>query len=86
MASPLQELFTERFRPKDLGQLIAPERIKNELNKGLIQNILLYGSAGTGKCVDESTHITLKNKITGEELFISIKDFMDMREWVNLLD
>jgi DNA polymerase III delta prime subunit len=43
------ELFTEKFRPQSLGQLIAPERIKNELGKGLVQNILLYGSAGTGK-------------------------------------
>ena len=45
----INQLFTERFRPKDLGQLIAPSRIKNELDKGLIQNLLLYGSAGTGK-------------------------------------
>jgi len=45
----IKELFTEKFRPKDLNQLIAPSRIKNELNKGLIQNLLLYGSAGTGK-------------------------------------
>jgi len=47
--SVVNELFTEKFRPKDLGQLIAPDRIKNELNKGLVQNLLLYGSAGTGK-------------------------------------
>jgi len=45
----VNQLFTEKFRPKDLGQLIAPPRIKNELNKGLVQNLLLYGSAGTGK-------------------------------------
>lgn len=43
------ELFTEKFRPKDLSQLIAPARIKDELQRGLIQNLLLYGSAGTGK-------------------------------------
>ena len=45
----VKELFTEKFRPKSLGQLIAPPRIKNELDKGLVQNLLLYGSAGTGK-------------------------------------
>ena len=49
MSSAISELFTEKFRPKDLGLLIAPDRIKNELNKGLIQNLLLYGSSGTGK-------------------------------------
>jgi replication factor C small subunit len=47
--SVTKDLFTEKFRPKDLGQLIAPSRIKDELNKGLVQNLLLYGSAGTGK-------------------------------------
>jgi len=45
----VKQLFTEKFRPKNLEQLIAPPRIKDELNKGLIQNLLLYGSAGTGK-------------------------------------
>jgi len=47
--SAIQELFTEKFRPKNLNQLIVPPRIKSELDKGLIQNLLLYGSAGTGK-------------------------------------
>lgn len=45
----IQELFTEKFRPKSLNQLIVPPRIKDQLNKGLIQNLLLHGSAGTGK-------------------------------------
>lgn len=45
----VSELFTEKFRPKNLTQLIAPARIKTELSQGLVQNILLYGSAGTGK-------------------------------------
>ena len=47
--STVKQLFTEKFRPQNLGQLIAPPRIKEELNKGLIQNLLLYGSPGTGK-------------------------------------
>jgi len=45
----ITQLFTEKFRPKELKTLIAPNRIKEELSKGLIQNILLHGSAGTGK-------------------------------------
>jgi len=49
MSSTIQELFTEKFRPKDFASLIAPDRIKKELSKGLIQNTLLYGSPGTGK-------------------------------------
>jgi replication factor C small subunit len=47
--SVITDLFTEKFRPKDLATLIAPPRIKSELAHGLIQNVLLYGSAGTGK-------------------------------------
>jgi len=49
MSSVITQLFTERFRPKELASLIAPPRIKNELSKGLIQNLLLTGTAGTGK-------------------------------------
>lgn len=49
MSNTIQELFTEKFRPKELSSLIAPERIKRELSRGLVQNLLLYGSAGTGK-------------------------------------
>ena len=45
----INELFTEKFRPKNLNQLIAPSRIKDELKNGITQNLLLYGSAGTGK-------------------------------------
>ena len=47
--SVVNQLFTEKFRPKDLGQLIAPPRIKDELQRGLVQNLLLYGTQGTGK-------------------------------------
>jgi len=47
--SVIAELFTEKFRPKELASLIVPERIKKELSRGLVQNLLLYGSPGTGK-------------------------------------
>lgn len=47
--SQVQKLFTEVFRPKKLEMLIAPSRIKDLLNKGLHQNLLLEGPAGTGK-------------------------------------
>lgn len=49
MSNTVKELFTEKFRPKKLSQLIAPPRIKNELSKGLIQNLLLHSGPGTGK-------------------------------------
>ena len=78
--SIVAELFTEKFRPKDFASLIAPERIKRELSRGLVQNLLLYGSAGTGKCVDENTVVTIRNKTTGVVTDISFKDL------INLLD
>lgn len=43
------KLFTEMFRPTKLDGLVLPARIYNELSKGLIQNIMLYGPAGSGK-------------------------------------
>lgn len=49
MSEVIKQLFTEKFRPSNLAQLIAPPRIKDELRNGLTQNILLYGSPGTGK-------------------------------------
>ncbi|MGL5692056.1 MAG: AAA family ATPase [Bacteroidales bacterium] len=47
--SKLDLLYTELFRPTSLNMLIAPDRIKSVLSKGLIQNLLLEGPAGTGK-------------------------------------
>jgi len=43
------KLFTERFRPGNLDDLILPDRIRNEIGNGLKQNYLLHGEAGTGK-------------------------------------
>lgn len=43
------ELFTEKFRPKDLSTIILLPRIREEVNKGLIQNLLFFGISGTGK-------------------------------------
>lgn len=43
------KLFTEVFRPKTLEQAVIVPRIREELSKGLVDNILLYGSPGAGK-------------------------------------
>jgi len=47
--SGVNELFTEKFRPKNLNQLIVVPRIKEELSKGLVHNLLLVSTPGTGK-------------------------------------
>jgi len=47
--SVVNELFTEKFRPKTLGQLIVTKRIQEELALGIHDHLLLYGSPGNGK-------------------------------------
>ncbi len=42
-------LLTEKYRPKTLEDLITPGRVKEKLNKGVYQHLLLHGSPGTGK-------------------------------------
>ena len=69
--NPKQQLFTELFRPKTLSQAVIVPRIRQEFEKGLVDNILLYGHAGAGKClgydekidiyVDEDTYNILFN-------------------------
>jgi replication factor C small subunit len=45
----INTLFTEKYRPKNLDELILPDGIMNKFKDGLTQNILLAGSPGTGK-------------------------------------
>jgi len=46
----VQELFTEKFRPKTLDHMILPKRIMDFVKGGeLHQNILFYGPPGLGK-------------------------------------
>lgn len=47
--NPKPALFTEAFRPNKLEQAILIPRIREELSRGLTDNILLYGSPGAGK-------------------------------------
>ena len=44
-----QTLFTEKYRPSNLDELILPSRIKSKFEKGVYQHMLLTGSPGTGK-------------------------------------
>lgn len=46
----VQELFTEKFRPRKLEHMILPDRIRSIIQSGeLHQNILMYGAPGIGK-------------------------------------
>jgi DNA polymerase III delta prime subunit len=69
MSNVVTQLFTEKFRPHDLSSLIAPERIKSELSRGLVQNLLLFGSPGTGKT--STLFILAKNHVN---LYINARE------------
>lgn len=45
----LNQLFTEKYRPKNLDHLILPDRVMNKFKDGIQQNMLFAGSPGTGK-------------------------------------
>ena len=45
----INQLFTEKYRPKNLEELILPERVMSKFKDGLVQNMLFAGSPGTGK-------------------------------------
>jgi len=45
----IQELLTEKLRPKELKHMILPQRINNIFLNGLGHNVLLSGSPGCGK-------------------------------------
>ena len=42
----IHTLFTEKYRPKNLDELILPETVMNKFKDGLTQNMLLTGSPG----------------------------------------
>jgi len=45
----INQLFTEKYRPKNLEELILPDAVMNKFKDGLVQNMLFAGSPGTGK-------------------------------------
>lgn len=42
-------IWTEKYRPKSLDELILPARILDKLRSGPYQNFLFYGAPGAGK-------------------------------------
>lgn len=45
----IQELLTEKLRPKKIEHMILPKRIRTVFSQGIQQNVLLAGSPGSGK-------------------------------------
>ena len=42
-------LWEEKYRTQNLKELIVPQRIRTIFEKGVVQSMLLYGTAGIGK-------------------------------------
>lgn len=60
MENPKQQLFTELFRPKTLDQAVLLPRVRQELEKGLVDNIMLFShTPGTGKCLGYDEEIDI---------------------------
>jgi len=64
----INQLFTEKYRPKNLDDLILPARVMNKFKDGLVQNMLFAGSPGTGKT---STAKALVNQFELPYLYIN---------------
>jgi DNA polymerase III delta prime subunit len=47
--NPQKLLWTERYRPTSLDELIVPQRVHEKLSKGVYQNMLFHGGPGSGK-------------------------------------
>tara|TARA_R110000796_G_scaffold138577_9_gene254678 strand:- start:2559 stop:3515 length:957 start_codon:yes stop_codon:yes gene_type:complete len=45
----INQLFTEKYRPKNLDDLILPDHVMQKFTSGVHQNMLFAGSPGTGK-------------------------------------
>jgi DNA polymerase III delta prime subunit len=65
----IQELLTEKLRPKEIKHMILPARIKNSFLEGLQQNVLLAGSPGCGKT--SMAKVLMRNH---PYLFINVSD------------
>ena len=85
----IDQLYTERYRPGTLDDLIVPSRIKSELSKGATLNFLFHGPAGVGKTsaakilsqghevkyIDVSTESSVDIVRTTIETFCSLTSF-----------
>ena len=47
--NPKKLLWTERYRPSSIDELIVPQRIYDKLNKGLYQNFLFQVESNSFK-------------------------------------
>jgi len=63
--------WNERYRPQNLDDYVGNEAliqsVKIWIESGEIPNLLLYGKAGTGKCLDYSEYIDIEMEVSDDE-------------------
>lgn len=64
-------LWTERYRPSKLEDYVGNEHLKSKvagyLESGDIPHLLLYGKAGTGKCLDYTEEVEIEMELSEDE-------------------
>ena len=69
------DLFVEKYRPQDLNGFVGDDtirlKIQEYLKTGKLQNLLLFGSAGTGKT---SLAKLIVNQLGADHLYINASD------------
>ena len=64
-------IWVEKYRPSVLSDYVGNDTLKAKVKQYIetndIPHLLLYGSAGTGKCLDFSEKINIKIKLTEKE-------------------
>ena len=65
-------LWCEKYRPKTVDDYIGNDHLVSKLKLYIetqdVPHLLLYGSAGTGKCLDFSEYIDIEIELTPDEL------------------
>jgi Holliday junction resolvasome RuvABC ATP-dependent DNA helicase subunit len=64
-------LWVEQYRPSKLEDYVGNEHLKSKvegyLETGDIPHLLLYGKAGTGKCLDYTEEIEIEMDLSDDE-------------------
>lgn len=64
----LNRLFTEKYKPKKVDDLVLPDRVRSRFSQGIQQHMLFYGSPGIGKT---SSAKALVNEFEHDYLYLN---------------
>lgn len=75
----IHTLWVEKYRPTILADYIGNEHLKGKVAQYIetqdIPHLLLFGSAGTGKCLDFSEKIKVRMSLTTDEV-------IKLKQWI----